>query len=249
LVLFRKVGVILLDEKEMDSRTKKIHVKDDIYTMVDSEDYDYLSRFNWFLSKRGYVVHHNGNTTTSMHRMITNPPQDMTVDHKDNCKLNNKRDNLRICTQAQNNYNKPPLKRTSKYKGVIKRENTWIAQIQVEGKIIHIGTFVSEIASACAYNHYAKKYFGEYAWLNDVPDNVDWRAYESIVYTSKLRGVSWAKANGKWRAVIHHNKKQYSLGLFSSEEDAGKAYDKKAIELKGSKAKLNFPEVNHDERL
>ena len=45
---------------------------------------------------------------------------------------------------------------------------------------------------------------------------------------------------GKWRAYIKHDYKTYALGMHLNEEDAGRAYDKKALELYDN-PKLNFP--------
>ena len=40
---------------------------------------------------------------------------------------------------------------------------------------------------------------------------------------SGLRGVSWHGQSRKWRAIVKHNGKAYSAGLFSSKDDAGNA--------------------------
>jgi len=56
--------------------------------------------------------------------------------------------------------------------------------------------------------------------------------------TSKYIGVS--KYGKKYTAVITKEKKYYYLGTFASEEDAARARDRKAIELYGEYAKLNF---------
>ena len=58
--------------------------------------------------------------------------------------------------------------------------------------------------------------------------------------TSKYKGVSWSKNDGKWRALIMLDNKKISLGNFDDEKQAGRAYDKKAKELFGEHAKLNF---------
>jgi len=56
---------------------------------------------------------------------------------------------------------------------------------------------------------------------------------------SKYKGVDFAK--GKWRARIMCNGNRESLGVFDSEEAAAKAYDKRAVEIFGEFAALNFP--------
>ena len=58
--------------------------------------------------------------------------------------------------------------------------------------------------------------------------------------SSKYKGVSWYRQNKKWMSQIMFNKKQHYLGLFNSEKDAAKAYNKSAEELFGEYAKLNI---------
>jgi hypothetical protein len=47
----------------------------------------------------------------------------------------------------------------------------------------------------------------------------------------------------RFRATIVHNKKYIHVGSFKTVEEAAKAYDKKALELYGNYAKLNFPKI------
>lgn len=61
------------------------------------------------------------------------------------------------------------------------------------------------------------------------------------IFTSKYKGVHWYARDKKWRASIRKNYKSIDLGLHIKEEDAAKAYDKKAKELFGEFAYLNFP--------
>jgi len=60
--------------------------------------------------------------------------------------------------------------------------------------------------------------------------------------SSQYRGVCWDKHHGKWRAFIKINGKKKSLGYHVIEEDAARAYDRKAYEVFGEFANLNFPE-------
>ncbi len=61
---------------------------------------------------------------------------------------------------------------------------------------------------------------------------------------SKYKGVSFDKKRKVFRVLIWHNKKQYFLGTFKDEKEAAKAYDRKACELFGEFAYLNFPQEN-----
>ena len=53
-------------------------------------------------------------------------------------------------------------------------------------------------------------------------------------------GVSFNKTANKWTAQIRYNGQRIHLGYFTNESDATRAYDRKAIELFGVFAKLNF---------
>lgn len=61
--------------------------------------------------------------------------------------------------------------------------------------------------------------------------------------SSKYVGVCFRKDNQKWQATVHKNGKQYFIGFFNLEEDAAKAYDRKAKKLKGQFANLNFKQT------
>lgn len=60
--------------------------------------------------------------------------------------------------------------------------------------------------------------------------------------SSKYKGVSLFKRTGKWTAQICPDGEKIHLGYFSSEEEAARAYDKKAMELFGIFARTNFIE-------
>jgi len=58
--------------------------------------------------------------------------------------------------------------------------------------------------------------------------------------TSKYKGVSFCKKTKKWRANYSYENRTLCLGRYSTQEEAAKVYDKKAIELYGEFAVLNF---------
>lgn len=58
--------------------------------------------------------------------------------------------------------------------------------------------------------------------------------------TSRFKGVVWIKDEGKWRVIIRSDGEVYYLGRFINEASSARAYDKKALELHGSFANLNF---------
>ena len=104
-----------------------------------------------------------------MHREILDVPAGMICDHKNHNGLDNRRCNLRICTPAQNQYNRRlQTGGTSLYKGVYwhKENRKWRAQICHGGLHIHIGYYDYEADAAIAYDDMAIDLFGEFACLN-----------------------------------------------------------------------------------
>lgn len=65
-------------------------------------------------------------------------------------------------------------------------------------------------------------------------------ARKIINCSSQYKGVSWYKLYKKWYSTIQYNYKTIHLGLFDSEVEAAKTYDRKAKELFGEFACVNF---------
>ncbi len=59
--------------------------------------------------------------------------------------------------------------------------------------------------------------------------------------TSRYKGVCYYKDRSNWVAHICKNGKSLHIGYFTTEVEAAKAYDVKAVELFGEFAKTNFP--------
>jgi len=94
-------------------------------------------------------------------------PDGMVVDHINHNTLDNRRCNLRVCTQNQNRYNLNLRKNNqSGYKGVSFKHNHWEVQLKKDKKYIYGGSFKDKIEAAKAYDKKAKELFGEFAKLN-----------------------------------------------------------------------------------
>lgn len=70
--------------------------------IVDDDDYDRVSKYKWHYSN-GYAVTNFG---YRMHRLIMLPPHDLVIDHINHNRLDNRRENLRVCTQLENSRNR-----------------------------------------------------------------------------------------------------------------------------------------------
>ena len=155
---------------------KEIQLTQGIVTIVDDEDYEYLNQFKWYLLKSHtnyYAIRtiRPENKLIQLHRIVIKAKKGEMVDHINGNKLDNRKSNLRICTNSQNCQNKKISKfNKSGFNGVswCKKNKKWVAQIACNNKKMHIGYFTNPIDSARAYNKAAIKYHGEFAKLNKI---------------------------------------------------------------------------------
>lgn len=130
---------------------------------------------NWHYHNRGYagtnVIKNGKRGIILMHRVIMDAPKGVEVDHVNGNKLDNRKENLRLCTHAQNMQNKKIYKSNIQgFKGLtfIKGTGNIRARINKNGKEINLGMFATAEEAAKAYNEAAIKYFGEFANLNKI---------------------------------------------------------------------------------
>ena len=96
---------------------------------------------------------------------IPNPNNYKIIDHIDNNKLNNDVNNLRWCSQQQNNFNQSlSSKNTSGFKGVYycKSNKKWNANIKYDRKTYQLGSFDKKEDAINARIKEAKKRFGDF---------------------------------------------------------------------------------------
>lgn len=136
---------------------------------VDDEDYSNLVQWNWLI-EYGYAQRLVKGIRIRMHREIMNATKGKYIDHINGDKLDNRKENLRFCTQRENSKNVKVERKnnTSGYKGVAwkKQNKKWRASIFLNYKNIHIGYYDTKEKAALAYNEAAIKYHGEFARLN-----------------------------------------------------------------------------------
>lgn len=139
--------------------------------LIDDEDYELLSQYTWRKYAYNRHVHTSINQQTILiHRMLMKPAEGMVVDHINGDPLDNRKANLRVCTQAENTMNRRPNYRgASKFKGVTKHGKRWRAQINRDGVKYDLGCFDCETQAAAAYNGAAIVLCGKFAHLNKIP--------------------------------------------------------------------------------
>lgn len=135
---------------------------------------DMVLQFQWYLGKDGYPITHGTDDKQivfgkglKMHKLLfPNVPKGHIVDHINHDRLDNRMDNLRVCTQQQNSYN-TKKRDPDKYKGVHKQTNgLFTARASKDGKLYQIDDIVGEKEAARIYDMMAEDLFGEYAGKN-----------------------------------------------------------------------------------
>lgn len=151
---------------------KCLVVKEGKEVLLDDKDYEYVSKYRWYITSDGYAArstYPNGACyTVMMHRHILNLERGnkMQVDHINGNRLDNRRNNLRLCTPYQNSLNKKrEVRNTSGFKGVSfhKVVKKWTANIKVKGKNHYLGCYESPESAYEAYCEAAKRLHGEFA--------------------------------------------------------------------------------------
>lgn len=152
----------------------RIKLNHGYYAILDKKDYIKLKKYTWFIrnNKNTIYVERWGKKEQPhihMHREIMNPKYNEQVDHINGNGLDNRRCNLRICSQSQNQANSKIRKdNTSGYKGITfhKATNKWQAQIQINKERKHLGVFSDIKEAKKTYDEALIKYFGIFAKTN-----------------------------------------------------------------------------------
>lgn len=138
--------------------------------IVDDEDFESAEAFRWFEDAYGYAVASIGGKMRKMHRVLTAAPKDKQVDHINGNRLDNRRENLRLCDCSGNARNMTKLRKdnTSGFMGVYwgKRAKKWLAQINLEGKRKGLGSFNSKEDAYEVYKLASLEHFGEFSPFN-----------------------------------------------------------------------------------
>lgn len=146
------------------------YAENDRTFIIDTEDLDKIRDYYWQVDKRnGYVATYIGRKRLSLHRFIMGANDGEVVDHINHQLTDNRKVNLRIVTVMQNRINsKLRVNNSSGCTGVYyhngKGRKHWRAEITVNKKVIHLGSFETLVDAVAARKAAEEKYFGEYAY-------------------------------------------------------------------------------------
>lgn len=136
--------------------------------LFDKSDSDLINKYRWHIDQDGYAVGYRRDVPTTckkwfkMHRLILGVHFEKypVIDHINRNKIDNRRNNLRICTVFENAMNNKIIGK-SKYRGVTVNGKKYCARITVNGERFIIGLFDSEAEAGMAYINAVKKYYSE----------------------------------------------------------------------------------------
>ena len=143
---------------------KKIKLTQGKYAIIDDEDYEEISKHKWLCFKNS--VRKTGQTfyaargnkrgcspkTIFMHRVILNAPEGKIVDHKNHNGLDNRRENIKVCSHSENQFNriKSPGFSSGSLGVHLVAGTRWRAMFKNK----HIGYFDTEAEASIAYAEY-----------------------------------------------------------------------------------------------
>lgn len=199
---------------------------------VDDCDYLELNKYAWHLNE-GYAVR-NGRVsedkkTIRMHRQIMGEPIEKVIDHINHNRLDNRRENLRVCTGGENAINRNiAIHNTSGVTGVEwdKRQEMWKANISKNNKRTHLGTFEFFDDAVKARKDAEIKYFGEFQNKNiqtpkdKIAKNKKKSGQKKTRGVVGIQGISWSNSRKVWISVIRVDGHRKYLGSYKNIHNA-----------------------------
>lgn len=197
---------------------KKIKLTQGQYALIDDEDFDRVKELTWHALKIHDIFYAGSNCPVPgtkpikfknllMHRFLMGVTERrIFIDHIDHNGLNNQKYNLRKATDDQNRSNRKAHKgSSSKYVGVSKYRDKWVAIIGKKTGNIFLGRFICEEEAAIAYNEAAKIIHEGFGNMNILPTHIteDSTQYTNIknkvqqILNNKVNTNSYGKDKSK----------------------------------------------------
>jgi|GEM_PF-1326327 len=195
------------------------------YVWASTDDASYLLQYSYSIKKTAEgKCYAKSSITTTMHELVMRrkAPDGHVIDHRNGNKLDNRRENLKFSTYAQNAQNKGKMEGcTSEYIGVhLDPNGKWRAFISNDGKMEYLGSFADErfaakmydihriatMGSECKTNNILKPY--EIEWIvkngippgyekavknREMPTNINVTASGTFAYKKRRKGVNYSK--------------------------------------------------------
>jgi hypothetical protein len=174
-------------EQPSDESYRYIPLTRNQVAIVDAADYDWLNQWNWcaqFTPKtHSYraVAWVNGKITDMARVILGLTDPKIKADHRNHDTLDNRRQNLRPATNAENSRNM--RMRKDRFKCVRSSGKKWTSHIGNR----HLGMFSTPEEAALAYDRAAKQLHGEFAYTN-----------------------LGTHGEGRWRKILHGLRKHYA---------------------------------------
>lgn len=107
------------------------------HTIIDKEDLDRVLQYKWYYTSYGYATTTLKNhKNLFLHRYITKCPRNKVVDHINHNTLDNRKCNLKVCSQLENMQN---LKKKARGITTLNRNGNTYYIVQLKGK--YLGCF------------------------------------------------------------------------------------------------------------
>ncbi len=155
---------------------KAIHLTRGLVTLVDNQDFARFGHLKWYAQKSlnsFYAVRRTTKECILLHRLILDASGNAKVDHRNGVGLDNRRSNLRLASQSQNDANSWNKSNASGLKGVIavprNKKNPWRAEIKHHRKRYHLGYFATAEEAEAAHKKKAIEIYGEFARFQREP--------------------------------------------------------------------------------
>lgn len=148
-----------------------------VKSKISLDSLEYVKSKHWTISgpsNNFYIVNKTNKKVIRLHRELLNvTSSSIFVDHINGDRLDNRLQNLRVCTKSQNNMNrrKTPTKLLKGIQKVIGRSGniSYTCRIKKNGIQLYLGTYQSLRDAVVHYNTKCKELHGEFAVLHEVP--------------------------------------------------------------------------------
>lgn len=163
----------------MSSEWRYIEVHPKFKAKIDTDDFKRVSKHKWRVITRDSdrmkvvttITTKNGPRQLTLGKLIMNPPKGKSVfARRYHEGFDYRKSNLIVCTkkELQRALPKGRTEGSSKYKGVsyLPKMKKWRARIRVDGELLSLGVYRTELDAAKAYNIAAREHFGQIAYQN-----------------------------------------------------------------------------------